>query len=483
MLRIQSKQGPGIQNRGFLFAKKNVRFATMRLSASKWFEEAVPARKRLATLVIVIAAAAFMMSGMAGRIVDTHDSFASSDQLAAVSLILSGVPDGALPVTLLDVDDETRLGWKSEGATPHAALTLLANLASRNGAEAVLIDFDLSMDRPDMPADPALLAFLMTYPADGPLLMLVRRIGFVRSAGTAALQAATATATPYDAATAGKANIHWVTTLNDIGGDRVVRRIKMWQTVCDGAVGTAYPSAALVTAALSGQAPRHDEHLEQFLKARVIVECGAGESPPIRWPPVRRQSLQLPYVFSGEQSTSALMRLSTPKGPIIALRRISSGQLVSFVNGAATPVGEVDRDPFEGRVVIVGASYTESTDIHETPLGTMPGSLILANSIVQAQRLVTVEPAGPMLRNVMALILFLIFAAFARYLVGLAAIFGIGLVSVGVLFVVSRLYGMESGFDIVAAAITGFSLFKLIDASVQLAMDVPKRRWRAIFKA
>jgi len=47
---------------------------------------------------------------------------------------------------------------------------------------------------------------------------------------------------------------------------------------------------------------------------------------------------------------------------------------------------------------------------------------------------------------------------------------------------VSRLYGMESGFEVVAAAITGFSLFKLIDAFAQLVMDIPKRRWRAIFK-
>lgn len=454
----------------------------MRLNVSKWFEEAVPARKRVVTLLIVVAAAVFMLAGLAGRIVDTHDTFASSDRLAAVSLILSGVPDDAAPVTLLDVDDETRFSWKAEGATPHAALAELASLASRSGARSVLIDFDLSMDTPDTPGDPRLLSFLGTYPADAPLLMLVRRIGFMRSTGSSVLQAASATPTPYDAVTRDKPNIRWVTTLNDIGSDRVVRNIKMWQTVCDGASGIAYPSAALSTAAQGSRGHENSERLAQFLNARVTVECGAGDVAPPAWPPVQQQSIQLPYVFAGGQSASALMKLDTPNGTTVALRRISAGQLVSFGDGAAAAVGEVDRDPFAGRVVIVGASYTESTDIHETPLGTMPGSLILANSIVQAQRLTAVEPASPMLRNIMALLLFLIFAVFARYLIGLAAIVGIGLVSVSVLVLVSRLYGMESGFEVVAAAITGFSLFKLIDAFAQLVMDIPKRRWRAIFK-
>ena len=164
------------------------------------------------------------------------------------------------------------------------------------------------------------------------------------------------------------------------------------------------------------------------------------------------------------------------------MRRISAGQMVNISDGKAAAVGDIDRDPFDGRVGIVGASYTESTDVHETPLGTMPGSMGVANSVVQAERMVSVVPAPSMVRNVLALGLFLIFAVFARYLIGLAAIFGIGIASVITLVICSRLYGIESGFEVVAAAITGFSLFELIDSSIQLAMDIPKRRWRALFK-
>ncbi len=457
----------------------------MRLSVSSLIEESVSSKKRLVTFVIVLAAVVLMLTGIAGRIVDTHDSFVSSDRLAAISLILSGVPDGALPVTLLDVDDETRQSWGSEGATPHAALAELVGLSGRGGPEAVLLDFDLSADHAGAVADPALLALLERYSADAPLLMLVRKIGFTSNAGSGGVSAglsASATATPYDAATAGKANIRWVTTLNDIGSDRVVRRIKVWQTVCDGASGTAFPSAALVAAGQVARRKLPAADLDQFLGSRVTVECGAGNPPAVPWPRVQQQSAQLPYVFTGDPKARALMRISTTKGPTVALRRISAGQLVSFAAGTAQPAGEIDRDPFEGRVVIIGASYTQSTDVYETPLGTMPGSMILANSVVQAEHLTSAEPATSMLRNVIAVLVFLIFAAFARYLIGVAAILGIGLVSVGVLFMLSRLYGVETGFEVVVTAITGFSLFKLIDSLVQMVSDVPKRRWRAILK-
>ena len=388
-------------------------------------------------------------------------------------------------MTLLDVDDETRLGWNAKGATPHAALAELAQLAANGGAKAVLVDFDLSMDRPDMTADPALLNFLQNYKSDAPLLMLVRKIGFVKMAGSdgrAPVMAAIASSTPYDAAASGKPNVRWVTTLNDIGSDRVVWRIKLWQSVCDGMAGIAYPSAALLTAGYFADHGKHGAEVEQFLNGRAAVDCGSGSNDRATWPNVQRQAVHLPYVFAGGSTAKVLLRIDTPKGPVVALRRISAGHMVNFADGKAAAAGDIDRDPFEGRVAIVGASYTESTDVHETPLGTMPGSMVIANSIVQAERMVSVVAAPAMVRNVLALILFLIFAVFARHLIGLAAIFGIGIVSMCTLVLCSRIYGVESGFEVVAAAITGFSLFKLIDSSVQMAMDIPKRRWRAIFK-
>ncbi len=137
---------------------------------------------------------------------DTHDSFAKTDRLAAVSLILSGVPDNALPVTLLDVDDSTRREWRSTGATPHAALAELVRLASAREAAGVLVDFDLTMEQPGTPPDPTMQELLQNYPANAPVLMLVRKIGFAQAeggSGNGTLLAASTTPTPYDLAAAG----------------------------------------------------------------------------------------------------------------------------------------------------------------------------------------------------------------------------------------------------------------------------------------
>lgn len=444
----------------------------------------LPGKNPKLALVITVVAALFMLSGLGSAIMDTHDSFAKTDRLAAISQIISGVPDGALPVTLLDVDDATRQAWKSTGVTPHAALAELTRTAVANGSSGILLDFDLTMDSPYTPADETLFGLIRDYPADAPVLMLVRRIGFTKSAkvndsGLAAYELAT----PYDQAVASKPNVFWVTTLNEIGSDRAVRQIRLWQTVCEGAVGHSYPSPALVTAALLGGAG-HGDALKAFLDNRVAEECGDKAVKDGAWPPMKLQLAQLPYVFGNDAASPARLRIEQADGSqVVALRRISAGKLVTYDGVTAAPAGEIDRDPFAGRVAVIGASYTESTDVHETPLGTMPGSVILANSIVQAERLANTVPASAFTRNLFAFELFLIFAVCARYFVGVIALLGIGVSSVAALVIISRLFGYDSAVDSIGAAITGFALFKLIEALANMALNVRKSGWRVILKS
>lgn len=444
----------------------------------------LPGRHRQMTLVIFVLAAVFMISGLGSKIMDTHDSFAKTDRLAAISLILSGVSGNALPVTLLDVDDATRKAWGSRGTTPHAALAELMRMSSAGGARGILVDFDLTLETPGAPADPAMFAFLQNYPADAPILMLVRKISFARAADGSgdSLMAASAAPSSYDLAASGKPNIIWVTTLNQIGSDRSVRQVRLWQTVCDGASGVAYPSAALVTAGTLTPGTNHGEEVRTFLEWRVTVECGGAMEAGPAWPPAQAQAAYLPYVFGDDAASPALVKIKSGGRDTVALRRISASRLVKYADGRAAPAGEVDRDPFEGRVAVIGASYTESPDIHETPLGTMPGSVILANSIVQAQTLVETVPASPMLQNVLALGLFVVFAIFVRYFIGIVALVSIGLTSVAVLVAVSRTFGYKSGLETVGAGLTGFALFKLIDALGNIVLDIPKRGWRTILK-
>lgn len=436
----------------------------------------LPPQKRARTLVITLIAAVVMLSGFGKTIIDTHDSFAKTDRLAAVSLLLAGAPRDPPPVTLLDVDDKSRLDWKAQGSTPHAALAGLIRIARESGARGILLDFDLSRDVPGTPGDPVLLEELRDYPASAPLLMLVRRVGFT---GTKATLAA---ATPYDDAASGKPNIVWVTTLNDAGSDRSVRKIRMWQVICNGAEGVALPSVALVTAARLLDGGRNAGALDGFLAGRVAQECAKTPAAKAAWPPMQSSSAQVPFVFGNDAGSPALLRVSVDGRPTVVLRRVRASLLVSLDAGHIRPMGEIDRDPFEGRVAVIGGSYADSRDLYRTTLGTMPGALILANSIVQARSITETVPASPWIRNLMAFELFLIFAVLARYFVPLVALVSIGFLSVAALAMMSRAFGFESAFDALAIAITGFALFKLTDALATTLLDVPKRGWRAIMK-
>ncbi len=426
-------------------------------------------RRHLLTSFIVGLAALILLGGFGQRIIEVFESLNDADRLAALSLVMGGVPEDALPVTLLDVDDATRAAWGAGPVTPRAALAVLIGEARRNGAAAILVDFDLTSEIAGAPPDAALAALLQSYPADAPALLLVRKIGFTRDSDS--IRAAEASPTPYDGAVAGKANIHWIATLNDISADRAVRKIRLWQSVCDGAAGTAYPSAALAAAALLFSSARHGEDLASFLAARVAVECGQANLPPAAWPPAAEQAAAIPYVITGNSRAPFLFR------------RIGAGQLVTYENGVAAKAGEIDRDPFAGRVVLLGATHSASGDFYETPLGTMPGVIILANSIVQAKAIVETPPVPAWMRNALAMALFLLFAFVARSFYGAPAVVLIGLIALAALFAISRIFGFAAGVNVIAVAVPGFALFKLVDSIVHIAMGWPKHGWRALLKS
>lgn len=448
----------------------------MRKYARHIIGEGKTARRRIETAIMTVVVALAMLVGIGQRVVDSHSNLGDADHLAALSLIMSGVPHGALPVTFLDVDDKTRTAWGATGVTPHAALAALVNQASANGAAAILVDFDLTQA-----ADKDFAALLQQYPAEAPDLMLVRNIRFTRTTGSgdSLLQPASAKTTAYDGDVVGKSNIHWVTTLNDIGKDRAVRRIKLWQTVCEGAAGTAYPAAALVAAAL----PNHKASLAAFLKSRVDEECRNIIVPDLEWPPMRNAVAQLPFVFADTTATTSLFRIRANGRDTVALRRISAGMLVNYQNGVAEVAGEIDRDPFEARAVIVGASYSDNDDVYETPFGSMPGALVLANSVIQARNIVETKPASPWIKNTLAMVLFLVLVFIARTFNGAVAVILLGIVALATLLMISRAFGFASGIDVIAVAVPGFALFKLIDSAILIAMNVPKQGWRAILKS
>jgi CHASE2 domain-containing sensor protein len=437
---------------------------------------------RMFTILILILAALLLLGGGGARLIESYERFTDPASITAAALVMQGVPKDALPVTLLDVDDKTHDAWGRGQRTPHAALAQLIAMARGNRAAAIVLDFDLSAEDSAAPPDAGLAAELSSYPADAPLLLLARRISFTRAEGEGSAAAGTL-ATPYDGLVAGKPNIRWITTLNDVGGDRQVRRIRLWQSVCGDHAGVSYPSAALAAAALVLPASPRTDALDGFLAARANSECaGTASLPEPEWPAVRSASVVLPYLLPDRAEARSLFRIVREGRPTVVMRRIPASQLVRVEQGAASLAGEVDSDPFAGRVVLIGASHADTGDIYPTPLGSMPGVMILANSVVQAKAVVDATAMPKWLSNTVLLLLFLTFAYVARKLQGAPSILVIGLMSLAALFAVSRLFSFADGVTIIGVAIPGFALFKLFDSLVHIGMDIPHKGWRALLK-
>lgn len=431
--------------------------------------------------ILLTLAAALLLGGIGSRIVENYQSLADVNTLAAVSLAVSGVPRNALPVTFIDVDDSTREAWKARPKIPHAALASLISIAAERKAEAIILDVDLSGDTAAEPPDPQLLALLSSYPADAPMLMLARRIVF-SAMPDGGMKPTSSLRTPYDAAVQGKANIQWITTLNDIGSDRTVRRVRLWQSVCGDGDAAAYPSAALIAGALFLPQPGTAFSLSGFLADRMTADCGTAPAEAAPWPGARQQAATIPYLLPDRADARALFRVVRNGAETVVLRRVEAGQIVKVERSSAGPAGEIDAYPFANRVVLIGASDAASGDVYNTPLGSMPGVLIIANSVVQADRILNSKPMPAAARAGAILLALLSFILVARLFQGAVAALVISAISFGVLYATARLFSFEDGLAVLAAAVTGVALFKLLESLLNLLLDIRKRGWRAIFK-
>jgi hypothetical protein len=150
--------------------------------------------------------------------------------------------------------------------------------------------------------------------------------------------------------------------------------------LCAEAPPRALPSIALAVETLRRVGPKDDTVLERRLREEAAKICGGTAVPHQAEPALPRipdYSIPVPYMF-GWSSLSApyFQTTDTARGRRPLLVRMSARDV------DAAPA--LARDPFERRVVLIGASHPDSEDFRRTPLGTMPGVYILANIVAGA---------------------------------------------------------------------------------------------------
>jgi CHASE2 domain-containing sensor protein len=426
-----------------------------------------PGRQRLVWTILTVAVLA--LAGGGKKIVEAYEGLTSADRMTRISTFLSGAEDRSTPVTLIAVDDETRAKWGNPVITPHAAIARLIHIAREKAASAVLVDIDLSFDVPSQPPDPVLYNEIAHPPQTGPLLMLVRSIRFrgEQNGHPQRYIADSVRRTPYDRLIDGSKTV-WVSAIPVFTGDRVVRKIKLWQIVCEGATGSIYPSPALYVAADAPSERR--TALSDFLKAHVAAECGGAPMPQIIWPKRRSSEALLQFVIGADAADAAGKYTMYGRRRVPLFREVPAWTLLNISGDQIEPAGEVDGTPFEGRVVVIGVNHADSRDVYATPLGSQAGVMILANAVAGAHPMVDAPELSPFTESAVAVALFIVFAVIGSKLQIVVTTVVVGLMSGLLVMVMARQIGFDPTIRIIALALTLYALHHVIRAVVAIAV-------------
>ncbi|MFG1479798.1 CHASE2 domain-containing protein [Xanthobacter sp. V4C-4] len=424
---------------------------------------------------------AFSAFGLADRIAGFSANLGEKDRMVRWSAVLSGATRDAIPVTLIDIDPLTMAALGHPQTTPRELLAGLLSLAAAKQARGIFLDMDTS--RPGSPAgDGALAGFLASYPPDAPPLALARRLGALDPAGNGA-DALAEQPSFLDAAVRDKPNVIWAASVSRIDEDRVVRRWQLSHTACAPAPARTLPSPQLFAAAVAGVPPRPLADVQAFADSRTQAVCapGAGRATPPDWPANPDPHAAIAFLIPDGPDLAAPHFITRDGRRMPLFRRVSARALMTASGAVAAPRAVAD-DLLRGRFVIIGASHAESMDGHLTPIGFLPGALIVANAVATAPAVLSGRPVGPLGTTLVALALFGVLVAITARLRPLAAGVAVALAVLAALMGLGRIFAPSTASDMVLAAFGMVAFLSTVEGLQAIGKDWRVRGWRALLK-
>lgn len=312
----------------------------------------------------------------------------------AIALYRGSEPKRPEPVgfTVVDIDEATFEEWGGPPLVPRDRLARLIQGVAAANPLLLVVDVDLS--GPALTeADPVMAQAIAKYEevtraqlGRVPPLLLVQGFRTPESDSRCVVPRASF----LDAAIRGSDSIAVASALFQVDGDRAIRRWRLWERVCESEAGelehAAVPSLQLLIAALlaepdvsvRSQLARLDRELasappyidvaagpaERHATSRHVVQVGDVELSV----PASRPNQRILYRYPSLES----MR-PEERHPLDMVRIVSAAPLARGV----VP----NRELFEGRIAVIGGSFAAGDDIHPTPLGEMPGALVIVNAI------------------------------------------------------------------------------------------------------
>jgi AcrR family transcriptional regulator len=352
-------------------------------------------------------------------------------------------------VTLIDVDEET---WRDRlwgGGEPYRAprpqLETLIGYALSHGARDVVVDIIIETPRED-PEDQAFAADMARL-AKQTLLPTGRHVLFVRTLREPLLApqllAPVLRASPLDAVIAGSGgSLLSVTPDFDASRDGLVRRWRLSRNGCQPSPASAadqpsafgiwrvLPSIQLAVVALhDSRATRPPwDPATSFGLCRAGVGAIGASAPTVpedkvdgavrQWLDRHIEITRRATTDSGSEGFDPRSRIFYDDGFPPSGARVAVVQALKVLRLAAgaPPTPDLQLPAALGATTIIGQSAVEARDIHPTPLGAMPGSMVIANALLSLADRGVIEPLPmPFRLLVVALSILVVGFAFARF--------------------------------------------------------------------
>ncbi len=303
------------------------------------------------------------------------------------------------PFVILDIDNETYQDWGKPLFIPGDKLLALLKFAVKGKPKLIIVDIAFNKQPSPNGLDPdeqALLHFFANYEtnhcsqSDCPTIILARAFRLPQAVNT--FDSNTKPYYPEQPATfldkivMRSTHLEWAATL-ELSQDRLLRRFSLWTTTCTKGAPDVVPSMPLLTAALLVEdkpntlpcSCRLRYHLAYFMP----VDCQKG---PQNW--TREELQHKPTEFAASKdvvfhlqpthlSRRIFYTIPWKKWPFLY-----DGRALLTIMSAKKMVDKpMSQKPLRDSITLIGSSYVESRNWYTTPLGQMPGTLVLVNSI------------------------------------------------------------------------------------------------------
>jgi CHASE2 domain-containing sensor protein len=295
------------------------------------------------------------------------------------------------PFVLLDIDEKTYQHWQEPLLTPRDKLLDLLKFAVGGQPKVIVVDIDLSypIERSSHKlnlADHALSDFFAQYEVHCsktgcPHILLARTFRqSLEDNGYDLVRPAF-----LDSVVANSPHVHWASTSFDLSRDSILRRWRLWEVSCSGQFPVVVPSMQLLTVALLNNPTQGACQIANKLAAVMPVDCeGDNLWTAPAWHDTMHVNSNLQLDFSPSRLSRRIIYTipwKLPKGESRPLTRQGSPVLSTLSAYKITEHAPIDSTLLRDTITIIGGSFKESRDIYATPLGWMPGVLVIANAI------------------------------------------------------------------------------------------------------